>query len=59
MQYAREYIAGKLKFCPVCGKGLERHPIALVPACFLHGDFKLTELDGNVTIEFKLLRWPR
>jgi hypothetical protein len=28
-----------LKYCPECGKELERDPIAGTNACFLHGDF--------------------
>lgn len=27
-----------MRFCPVCGKPLEIHPSAGMPACFLHGD---------------------
>lgn len=30
-----------IKFCPECGKELERTPISGWLACFLHGDFEI------------------
>lgn len=35
------------KFCPECGKPLEKDPCSGSPACFLHGDFHFT--DGIIT----------
>lgn len=34
-----------IKVCPVCGKELEIHPLTGWKACFLHGDFIVSE-DG-------------
>jgi len=38
MTYSSSHVA-VLDYCPECGKELERHPISLRKACFLHGDF--------------------
>lgn len=46
-----------LRYCPICGKELETHPIAGQPACFLHGDFEVTEVKNSVRVEFQMVRW--
>lgn len=46
-----------LLFCPTCGLRLELHPITGQPACFLHGDFEVTEVKDSVRVEFKAVRW--
>lgn len=43
-----------LKFCPVCGKNLEIHPLAGTMSCFSHGDFIVKVLKDEVTVEFKI-----
>lgn len=40
------YYYRHLKFCPECGKELEKDPINGNFACFLHGDFLLRD-DGR------------
>lgn len=37
--YSTEYYQ-YLKYCPECGKELERNPLNGESACFLHGDFE-------------------
>ena len=32
-----------IKYCPECGKCLERNPISGWLSCFLHGDFVIAE----------------
>ena len=34
-----EKVYETLKYCPVCGKELEDHPLADARSCFVHGDF--------------------
>lgn len=46
-----------LRFCPTCGQHLELHPNTGQPACFLHGDFEVTEVRDSVRVEFKITRW--
>lgn len=35
-----DHVYNQLKFCPECGKRLERNPISGNSACLLHGDFR-------------------
>jgi hypothetical protein len=48
-------IYNALKVCPFCTKELEIHPLAGTKSCFRHGDFIVKELDGQVTVEFKIM----
>jgi len=41
-----------LKICPACGKELEIHPVSGWKACFLHGDFIISE--DNLSIKWIL-----
>lgn len=42
------YYERHLKFCPECGKELERNPISFRWSCFLHGDFAIH--DGSFLV---------
>lgn len=53
-------VMNALRFCPICGKGLETHPITGNRACYLHGDFVVQEKPltaHDVTVEFNLTPW--
>lgn len=39
-----------LKYCPECGKELERNPNSTYLACFLHGDFNI--VDGKIVWDY-------
>jgi hypothetical protein len=47
-----------LVYCPICGKKLEKNPVSLNKACFMHGDFVVTEdqiVEGKqVVITFEM-----
>ena len=43
-----------LRFCPRCGQLLELSVTSGQPACFLHGDFEVSEInDDQFRIEWK------
>jgi len=46
-----EYYDKVIKFCPECGKSLERSPISGWYACFLHGDFVINS-DGKIVWDY-------
>jgi NADH pyrophosphatase NudC (nudix superfamily) len=46
-----------LKFCPECGQRLDQHPHNReVVSCYLHGDFLLLWIEGDLTIRWRPLR---
>lgn len=43
----------QLKFCPVCGKELERNPLSGDFACFVHGDFVGRKIGEELVVTFR------
>lgn len=52
-----ELVKSGLKFCPECAKALEEHPnVPDVMSCFVHGDFLMLWVEGDIHVRWRPLR---